>query len=58
LLYPKFAPGAVTLLDPVVRNIYFKENLLPYALGEMDLNTLLRTAEEKADKALEAADNQ
>lgn len=54
LLYPKFAPGAVTLRDPVVRNIYFKENLLPYARGEMDLNTLLRTAEEEANKALEA----
>ncbi|MEF3311946.1 extracellular solute-binding protein [Paenibacillus sp. GYB004] len=50
--YEKFAPIAPkTMYDPGVESAYNK-NIISYALGEMDLNTLLRQAEEAATKSI------
>jgi multiple sugar transport system substrate-binding protein len=51
-LYDRFAPIAQkTMYDSAVEKAYNK-NLIKLALGEIDLNTLLRTAEEEAVKAI------
>lgn len=51
-LYDNFAPIAPrTVYDPDVEKIY-GSNLTKLVLGEMDLNTLLRTADEEATKKI------
>lgn len=54
LLYPSFTIGSYTVYDAALQGIYFK-NIQPYVLGEMDLNTLLRIAEEEANQAISQA---
>jgi ABC-type glycerol-3-phosphate transport system substrate-binding protein len=54
-LYSSFAPIAVqTLYDSMVSTAYNKQ-LVDFATGKVELNTLLRTSEEEANKEIEAA---
>ncbi|ULL16319.1 extracellular solute-binding protein [Paenibacillus sp. H1-7] len=53
-LYSSFAPIAVqTIYDSAVSSAYGKK-LVPFSLGQMDVNTLLRTSEEEAAKTIES----
>lgn len=57
-LYSQFASSAApTIYDAKLSSIY-RKNLRALALGEIDLNTLLRTAEEEAQKAIAEMNSQ
>lgn len=57
-IYPQYAQSAApTKYDGKVNGIY-RQNLAGLVLGEVDLNTFLRNAEEAAKKAIEEMDSQ
>jgi multiple sugar transport system substrate-binding protein len=52
VFYNKFAPiSPKTEYDAIAEKIY-RENIVKISLGEMDMNTFLREAEEKTNKAI------